>query len=264
MRRMAMNHPEYHRDMIQRNVADGIVTLRLQHGKASALDLELCEELQREFEAAAESEGVRALILTGTGTIFSAGVDLPRLVDGGKNYAKNFVAALDAMLQALFVFPKPAVAAVNGHAIAGGAIMAFACDYRLMSGGRIGVPEALVGVPFPPLALEVVRFAVPRQHLQPMVYLAKRIEMAEAKSIGIIDEIVPAEDLLNRASAIARQLADIRPADFRLTKRQIREPYLRDAAAIARASADEIDAQWASPEVHEHIRAYLAKTLGKR
>jgi len=133
-----------------------------------------------------------------------------------------------------------------------------------MSGGRIGVPEALVGVPFPPLALEIVRFAVPRQHLQPVLYLAKTIEATEAKSMGIIDEVVPAENLLRRATEIARQLAEITSDAFRLTKRQIREPFLRDAAQIARVSGDEIDAKWADPETHEHIRAYLAKTLGKR
>ena len=250
--------------MIERSLSHGILTLRLAHGKASALDLELCKELQREVEAAAESPDIRALIITGTGSIFSAGVDLPRMINSGKEYTQDFVEALDAVLRALFLFPKPAVVAANGHAIAGGAILAFACDYRLMSGGRIGVPEALVGVPFPPLALEIVRFAVPRQHLQPMLYLAKTVEVAEAKSIGIIDEIVPAENLMTRAMEMARQLAEITPDAFRLTKRQIREPFLRDAAEIARVSADEIDAQWAAPETHEHIRAYLAKTIGKR
>ena len=250
--------------MIERDVTDGIATLRLAHGKASALDLELCDALQAEIEAAAESEDVRALILTGTGSIFSAGVDLPRLVSGGANYVHDFVEALEAMLRAIFLFPKPAVAAANGHAIAGGAILAFACDYRLMSGGRIGVPEALVGVPFPPLAFEVVRFAVPRQHLQTMIYLAKTIEAAEAKSIGIIDEAVAPADLMRRANEVARQLAEIPAPAFRLTKRQMREPFLREAAAIASASAGEVDAEWTSPATHDHIRAYLAKTIGKR
>src|SRR5438093_2552341 len=103
--------------MLQRSLSHGIVTLRLAHGKASALDLELCEALQREIEAAAESHDIRGLILTGTGSIFSAGVDLPRLINSGKQYAQDFVEALDAMLRALFLFPKPAVAAANGHAI---------------------------------------------------------------------------------------------------------------------------------------------------
>jgi enoyl-CoA hydratase len=250
--------------MIEHDLADGLLTLRLAHGKASALDLELCRALQREMEEAAESTDVRAVILTGRGSIFSAGVDLPRLVNAGGSYVQDFIEAFEAMLRALFLFPKPAITAANGHAIAGGAILAFACDYRLMCGGRIGIPEALVGVPFPPLALEVSRFAIPRQHLQPMLYLARTIEVAEAKAMGIIDEIVAPDDLMRRAGEVARQLAGIAPETFRITKRQIREPFLRDAAAFARASADEIDEMWASAAAHERIRQYLAKTIGRR
>ena len=248
--------------MIHSEVADGILTLRLEHGKASALDLELCQALQNAFESAAESADVRAIVVTGTGTIFSAGVDLPRLINSGKKYVQDFVEGLDAMLRAMFLFPKPAVAAMNGHAIAGGAIIGFACDYQVMSGGRIGVPEALVGVPFPPLALEIVRFGVPKQHLQSVVLLAKTYEAAEAKAMGLIDE--QSSDVLSRGVEIARQMAAITPEAFRLTKRQLREPYLRDAAEIARASADDIDALWAAQATHDHIREYLAKTIGKK
>jgi enoyl-CoA hydratase/carnithine racemase len=250
--------------MIERSLSDGILTLRLAHGKASAQDLELCNTLQHEFESAAESRDVRAVILTGTGSIFSAGVDLPRLVNAGGNYVQEFVEAFEAMLRGIFLFPKPVIAAINGHAIAGGAIIAFACDYRIMCAGRMGVPEALVGVPFPPLALEVARFAVPRQHLQPMLYLARNVEVAEAKSLGMIDEVVSPDALAPRAMEVAKQIASITPDAFRLTKRQIREPYLRDAAAIASVSADEIDAMWSAPATHDHIRAYLAKTLAKK
>jgi len=249
--------------MLERDITDGILTIRMAHGKASALDLELCAALQSAFEEAAADDGVGAVVLTGTGSIFSAGVDLPRMINAGDDYIQHFVEALDAALRGLFVFPKPVVAAVNGHAIAGGAILAFACDHRLMCGGRIGVPEMLVGVPFPAMALAIVRFAMPRQHLQPMIYFGRTIEADAAHAMGIIDEILPAADLLGRAYAIARTLASIPRDAFRLTKRQLREPYLRDSSHIAVASADEIDAIWAAPETHEHIRAYLAKTIRK-
>ena len=133
-----------------------------------------------------------------------------------------------------------------------------------MSGGRIGVPEPLVGVPFPPLAMAIVRYAVPKPHLQPMVYFGKTMDAEEGKGMGIVDEVVPAADLLSRAKAIAEQLMTVPRATFRITKRQLREPYLRDASHIALASVDEIDAIWAAPETHEHIREYLAKTLKKK
>lgn len=250
--------------MLEGIVTDGILTIRMAHGKASALDLELCLALQSAFEEAAADDDVRAVVLTGTGSIFSAGVDLPRMVDTGGDYVQEFVEALDAALRGVFVFPKPVVAAVNGHAIAGGAILAFACDHRLMSAGRIGVPELLVGVPFPAMALAIVRFAMPQQHLQPMIYFGRTIEADAAQAMGLIDEIAPAGNLPGRAHAIAQRLATIPRDAFRLTKRQLREPYLRDASRIAVASADEIDAVWAAKDTHEHIRAYLEKTISKK
>jgi enoyl-CoA hydratase len=250
--------------MFERSTSDRILTIRLAHGKASALDLELCDALRVAIEQAAADDTVGALVLTGTGSIFCAGVDLPRMIGGGPSYVQTFVESLDAVLRALFLFPKPAIAAVNGHAIAGGAILAFACDYRIMSAGRIGVPELLVGVPFPPLALEIVRFAIPRQHLQSMVYLGRTIESHDAHAIGVIDEAVGADFVAARAQAIASGLASIAPEAFQITKRQLREPFLHDAARIAATSAETIDAVWAEPATHERIRSYLAKTIGKK
>ena len=84
----------------------------------------------------------------------------------------TFLPAMNQAFEALFAFPKPVVAAVNGHAIAGGCIMACCADYRIMARepGRIGIPELLVGVPFPVVPLEIVRFATPPQHLQALIY----------------------------------------------------------------------------------------------
>lgn len=113
------------------------------------------------------------------------------------------------------------------------------------------------------MPLAIVRFAVPIQHLQPMIYFGRTIEAEAARDIGIIDETPAADDLLDRGRAVAQTLASIPRDAFRLTKRQLREPYLRDASHIAVASADEIDAVWAAPETHGHIRAYLAKTIKK-
>ncbi len=249
--------------MLDRKLDGGILTLRLAHGKASAMDLELCEALRMELETVAEGHEARALILTGTGSIFSAGVDLPRLINSTGDYVPRFVAALDSCFRAMFLFPRPLIAAVNGHAIAGGAIMAWAADYRLMSGGKIGVPEALVGVPFPPLALEIVRYGVPHQYLQAIVHLAQTYDANTALKMGLVDEVLSADELLPRARQVAEQLADIPHTTFALTKRQLREQYLHNAAHMAASTADAVDAAWSAPETHERIRSYLARTIGK-
>jgi enoyl-CoA hydratase len=242
--------------MLDRNFSHGILTLRLAHGKASAMDIELCEALRKELELVANRNEVRALILTGTGSIFSAGVDLPRMLDEGGDYVQRFVKALEDVLQALFVFPRPLIAAVNGHAIAGGAIMAFACDYRLMSSGRIGVPELHVGVPFPPRALEIVRFAVPPQHLQSMLYLGRTVETHEALAMGIIDEVADVEFLMTRAMAVAEQLGALPPEAFAITKRQIREPFMHPPE-------NDVQRIWSAPDTHQRIRDYMARTIGR-
>src|SRR5256885_379670 len=160
--------------MIEREVDDGILTLRLAHGRASAMDVELLEALLRELDSAADA---RAVVLTGTGAIFSAGVDLFRMTEGGPEYVRRFFPLLGEFLLRLFALPVPVVVAANGHAIAGGCLMVMAADYRLMAegGGKIGVPELLVGVPFPAVALELVRYAVPADRIQSLVYTGRNL-----------------------------------------------------------------------------------------
>ncbi|HEY6141744.1 MAG TPA: enoyl-CoA hydratase/isomerase family protein [Thermoanaerobaculia bacterium] len=239
--------------MIERADSDGIVTLRLNHGNASALDIELVEALQRELTAAADA---RAIVLAGSGSIFCAGVDLVRVVDGGPDYVNQFLPLLGDALRQLFALPMPVVAAANGDAIAGGALLVYACDLRLMSGGRIGSPELLLGVPFLTAALEILRFAVPR--VQHFAITGLTVPPDEALAAGMIDEVVAPDMLLGRAQELASQLAAVPAQSFRLAKAQLRAPALelmardeRDAAALA---------VWSSPAMREHIRQYLART----
>ena len=242
--------------MIERDIQDGILTLRLAHGKASALDVEFLEALIRELDAAADA---RAVVLTGSGTIFSAGVDLFRFTEGGPEYVRRFLPLLDAFVRRLFTLPVPVVAAANGHAIAGGCIVVLASDYRLMADGdgRIGVPELLVGLPFPAAPLEVVRFAVPSRHVQSLVYTGRTLPPREALDHGLVDEVVDRGVLEARAREVAARRARIPPEVFRLTKQSLRAP----AVERLERSGAEVDAWvtalWTAPETPPRIRAYL-------
>jgi len=251
--------------MIEQSTNDGIVTLRLAHGKASALDLELLEGLALAL-AEAGAANARAVILTGTGSIFSAGVDLFRLVDGGREYAERFVPSLSRMLLELFAFPKPLVVAANGHAIAGGCIFTLAADYRLMAAGngRIGIPELLVGVPFPAAVIEVVRYAVPPQHVHALMFTGMTVLPDEALRLGLIDEVVDAGTLEVRAEDMARHLASLPAAAFALAKRQLRDPAVRRAKRYANEIDDEVRELWSDAATHARVREYLAKTVKKK
>ena len=97
-------------------IAEGVALLRLDHGPVSALDLEFLEAIQAEVASLASER--LAVVLTGTGKVFSAGVDLFRIIDGDTEYTERFLPALIGVFDALFRYPRPLVAAVNGHAIA--------------------------------------------------------------------------------------------------------------------------------------------------
>lgn len=251
--------------MIEREIRDGVSVLRMAHGKANALDLSLTEGLDEALALEVEGEG-RAAVLTGTGGIFSAGVDLVRLLDGGPERVARFVAALREMIWRLLTHPKPLIAAVNGHAIAGGCILACGCDYRVMAEGkgRIGVPELLVGVPFPTAALETLRMVTPAHLVQSTVFRGQAYLPDEARSRGLVDELAPPESLLGVALDRARAMAAVPTESFRVTKAQLRAPVLeRIRAAEADGTEDAVAAAWSRPETLAAIREYVRKTLGK-
>lgn len=238
-----------------------VAILRMTHGKANAMDLEFCEALGAQILACAQSSA-GALVITGQGRMFSAGVDLPRLVAGGAAYVRAFLPAMNQAFETLFAFPKPLIVAINGHAIAGGCVMAGCADYRIMASepGRIGIPELLVGVPFPVVPLEIMRFAAPPQHLQTMIYRGLTYTAAEALQRGIVDAVVDPDRALDEAVAVADSLAAVPFDAFHLTKRQLREPSLQRMREGAGTDAMAMEA-WAGEPILAAIRDYVARTL---
>jgi len=242
----------------------GVAVVTIRHGKANALDIELCEALAHCFHDL-KGSNANAVVVTGQGKMFSAGVDLVRLSAGGADYVRRFLPALSRFYDAVFFHPKPVVAAINGHAIAGGCVLACCADRRIMArgSGRIGVTELLVGVPFPALPMEIVRFAVSAQHLPELVLSGATDDTDAAVRHGWIDEAVEADALMERALGAARQLAALSPAAFALTKRQLRQPALerleRSAAETDRRATD----IWAAADTLGYVRDYVARTLRK-
>lgn len=257
--------------MIHRELHGPVTLLRMDHGKVNAVDTELFEELGtalEQVEAAGDGDdaGGRAVVLTGSGPAFSAGVDLFRVVEGGRRYLEGFLPALTQGLHALFTFPRPMVAAINGHSIAGGAVLACACDARLMArgSGRVGVPELKVGVPYPTLALEVLRFAVGARHLQELVYGGATYPPEEAVARGLVDEVVDGEELTELAVERARAYAALPAEAFRLTKRALRRPALERWEADSPSTDPRVLKMWSAPETLDAIRAYLEATVGRK
>ena len=205
------------------------------------------------------------MVLTGTGAVFSAGVELRRLTEGGRDYVKAFLPLLGDAFFKTFTFSKPLIAAVNGHAIAGGCVLACACDYRVMAEGkgRMGTPELSVGVPFPSMAMEILRLVVPAHRLQSIIYRGLTCTPDDALANGFVDELAAPDALLDRAVEVAAHLGSLPPASFALTKRIIRQPSRDRVVRYMRSVDEEVLEAWMSSRVQNAVRAYVERTLRK-
>lgn len=245
--------------MIELERHDDVALLTLAHGKVNALDRELVGAL---LGALDEVEEAGAVVLTGHGSVFSAGVDLARVDAEPSDYLADFLADLDALFRRLLLFPRPLVAAVNGHALAGGWVIACASDVRLAAAGgaTVGVTEMAVGVPFPRSAFEAFRLATPPPLVASLVLRARRVPVAEAAALGMLDEVVAPERLLPRAFEIAAEMAPAPSSAVAVTKRQLR------AGGLGPADEDvaETFRHWNAPESRRRIHAFVESLRARR
>jgi enoyl-CoA hydratase len=209
---------------------------------------------------------VRALVITGQGRFFSAGLDLFEVFAYPPEQAAAFPVVFDEVVTGLFALEIPVVAAVNGHAVAGGAVLAATADFRLLCEGesQLGLSEIRVGVPFPASALEVVRSAWSGPHLADLLYRGRNFRPAEALAAHLVDELVPADSLLERALALAEELGSRVPAAFAATKRALRQEALARIAAVGGPGQDPVWTQWRSPEILAAVESYRLSLAKKR
>lgn len=243
----------------------GVVSvLRMARGKGNALNLALLAALAEALDAL-ERGPARSGVITGQGNVFGAGVDLPELLAGGEGYIRRFLPSMVDVFQRLATFPKPLVAAVNGHAIAGGAIIMLACDLRLLAAGsaRIGLSEIQVGVLFPSWALEIARYTTPREHFSSLICTGRTWLPDEALARGLVDELVAPEGLLDRACTVAGELAELAPATFETTKLAVRRPMIEAAERLRAGDAAIVD-NWCSAETLANIAAFAERNIKRR
>ena len=240
-----------------------VAVLQMADGKANAMSRDFCISFKRHVEEFRASNAA-ALVITGQGRIFSAGVDLVQLSEGGAAYVRDFLPALNAMFTAVFACEKPIVAAINGHAIAGGCVLACATDRRLMArdSGRIGAAELLVGVPFPMMAMEILRHAVVPHRFEAAIFAGATYAPEEAAALGFVHEVVSEDVLVEQAVTAAQALAAVSPAAFALSKQQIRAPA-RERIERGGAVDAEVTRLWCADATLAGVRDYVARTLKK-
>jgi enoyl-CoA hydratase len=185
----------------------GVRLLTLDRPPANALEETLLADLSAALEAAGASDTVRAVVLTGSGPFFSGGFDLGAPArDAARTRAFHDLYRDTHRL--LLALPKPTVAMVNGHAVAGGLVLALACDYRLAREGeyRIGLNEVAIGASYPRAAFEIVRLRLTHARASELLLGAALYPAREAVRLGVVDEVLPAasleETVLRRAARL--------------------------------------------------------------
>jgi enoyl-CoA hydratase/carnithine racemase len=246
-----------------KDIGDGVRILALNRPPANAINREFNRALLEQCDAARAETAVRAVIVAGNGRFFSGGVDL-RAGESGEMVG-NLGGGPEDGVFALWTLPKPTVAMVNGHAIAGGVIIALACDFQVTSEGRhkFGLNEVSIGLPFPQGAFEIARMALTPRALRHATLDAELFEAPRALELGIVDEIVAPERLEERCVAMARRLAAHGQLAYAHTKRAIQREALARVMAQRRGDLLEVAEVTRSEETRRLLEGQLAN-LGKK
>ena len=227
----------------------GVRVLTLARPPANALDETLLAELGAALDAARTDDAVRALVLTGAGPFFSGGFDLaaPRRDDDGARLLRALYRDTHVKLLA---FPKPTLAQVGGHAIAGGLVLVLACDYRLGAEGdyKVGLNEVAIGASFPRIALEIVRLRLPHPRAAELLLGAALYPASQATRLGIVDELMPAEKLADTVLRRAARMGAFPRLAYAHTKAALVEDAIRRTLHETADEEERTAAVWTSPE----------------
>ncbi|HXQ20434.1 MAG TPA: enoyl-CoA hydratase/isomerase family protein [Candidatus Acidoferrales bacterium] len=248
----------------QRDLAGGVRVLTLHNPPANAFDQALRDELAAACDAARTDARVRAVVVTGAGRFFSGGLDLKAVSAGsradvfGMDFGRNDGAF------ALWTLPKPTVAMVNGHAIAGGGIICLACDIRIAarSGLKIGLNEVAIGLSFPTGAYEIALSALGERHARRVLLEAGLYDVDTARQLGLIDDVVEPADLERVCIDRARLLGSYGQAAYADTKRSLQRDAVRRVVNETEEQRRATRQIWSSPETKGAIAAQLAKVSG--
>jgi enoyl-CoA hydratase len=228
----------------------------LNRPPANAINIEFLEELAAVFDRLAQDPSLRSVVLTGNRKSFSAGVDLKAVPHYSEADQRRMLTGLNRAFLAVYLFPAPVVAAINGHAIAGGLVLALCCDWRIAVNTPFlaGLTEVRVGVRYPVAAIEIVRQELRPEIVRRLVLFAQNMTGAQALEAGAFDEMVDPEGLMERAVAKAAEFAALPTAVFAQTKQQLRGEVSRLVEA-AISGAEPLLNGWLSEQT---IRAAAA------
>jgi enoyl-CoA hydratase/carnithine racemase len=226
-----------------------LAVVTLERGKVNALNRHLLGELAVVFDQLEADGNIRAVVLTGSGSFFSFGFDVPELLTYSAEETREFLTSFTSLYSRMFLFPKPLVGALNGHAVAGGCMLATTCDRRVMASGRgrISLNEVTFGASVFAGSVMMLIACVGQRNAEEILGTGAMYSAERALELGLVDRVVSGEELLEAAGEEALRLAAGDPAAFASIKGLLRGPIGEDMRRREPASIEEFIQIWTSP-----------------
>ncbi len=234
----------------------GIALIELARGKVNAISEAFTEELHLRLEEIEKDSGVRTVILTGSGKFFSFGLDIPEFLNYPKESFQKFVGKFADLYTYLFNYPKPVIAALNGHTVAGGFMLATACDYRIMVSGssRISLNEITFGSSLFPGSAVMLAYCVGNRNAEKIALSGKMYSAEEALTIGLVDQVTDEDKLAIKAQETAQDFVKLEGPAFRSIKNLMRGPVAEEMRRQDKLYRDEMIDIWYSEDTWRRLQ----------
>lgn len=245
---------------------DGYAIVQLNRGKVNAINFQMVQELNKTFQDFKEEESVKGVILTGQPHFFTAGLDVIELYGYDEATIKEFMVAFGKLYLSLAKFPKPLVAAITGHAPAGGAVFAITCDYRVMTDGdkyTIGLNEILVNIGLSEDIINGYIFWLGQGRATQYLLKGTLMNAKEAQAVGFVDEVCPMDEVLDKAEQQMKRYLQADPQIFQGIKAKARKSWLSQLGENAEIELKENLAIWWKPEVRARMKGFVERLTKK-
>ncbi len=233
--------------------------IQMDREKANPMNYEFVAGLRIALKNLLEDDSIQGVIINGKENFFSAGLDLPELYEYDEKQFEKFWRNFMDLICDLVAFDKPLIASINGHAPAGGCIIAIGCDYRVMAEGnyKIGLNEIPIGIVVPRGIFDIYSFWIGRKTAYQYLMEGKLFSPEHAKEIGLVDEIVPADKVLEAAETKLKQYLKYEQNGWRITKRQLRQDQLKSISSISDFEMKTFLQQWWSQPVRTLLGQFV-------
>lgn len=250
---------------VKMSFRENVAVVELNRPKAHALNQHLVNDLREAIIHLRDSKNIDGAILTASGNIFCAGLDVVELYGYTEAQMDRFWGEFARLLHDLVSFPKPLIAAINGHAPAGGCVLAMCCDYRFMAEGqgRIGLNEVPVGIVIPTPIVELARHVVGDTRASDMIFHGALLFAEQAGAFGLVHATVPQEQLIERAEEKLQSWLALPREPWRQAKATLRAPLVQAMNVEFSAGYGETLRHWWSVESRATVGKVVERLKSK-